>query len=137
MKILIFLIFSIFFDHLYQRTKYMRYMLNTDCSASQTVSSYFLRSGLKAKNIILKTKFSNLTFSHFFPRLLIIVKHIDLSFNKVSFQDNLGAYLESVLKIFIDKFPRFDVKYSNRCTKKKRLNCKNKPTKIVVKVDDV
>ena len=57
---------------------------------------------------------------------LVTFKYIDLSLNKVSFQDILGANLKPDLNFFSDNFPRFDVKYSTRCTKKKRLNCKKK-----------
>ena len=107
-----------------------------DCSgmkATQPTSSYGLRSGLKAKNDLSKTKFSTLTFGYFFPRLLSAFKHLDFSLSKISFQDNLGANLNPDLKIFLNTFTRFDVKYSTRCTKRKR-NCKKKVNNKIVKI---
>jgi hypothetical protein len=107
-----------------------------DCSgtkATQPTSSYGLRNGPKAKNDLSKTKFITLIFGYFFPRLLSAFKHLDFSLSKISFQDNLGANLNPDLKIFLNTFTRFDVKYSTRCTKRKR-NCKKKVNNKIVKI---
>ena len=85
--------------------------------ATQPTSSYGLRSGPKAKNDLGKTKVSTLTFGYFFPKLLSALKHLDFSLSKISFQDNLGANLNPDLKIFLNTFTRFDVKYSKKKTK--------------------
>jgi hypothetical protein len=67
-----------------------------------------------------KTKFSTLTFGYFFPWMLSAFKHLDFSLSKISLQDNLGANLNPDLKIFLNTFTRFDLKYSTWWTKRKR-----------------
>jgi hypothetical protein len=68
----------------------------------------------------LKTKFETLTFGYFFPRLLLAFQHIDFSLRKDSFQTHLNANINTNLKIFLDIFPKFDVKYCNFQKRKKK-----------------
>ena len=89
-------------------------------AATQPTASYNLRNGAKVKNSLTKTKFETLTFGYFFPRLLLAFQHIDFSLRKDSFQTHLNANINTNLKIFLDIFPKFDVKYCNFYKRKKK-----------------
>jgi hypothetical protein len=88
-------------------------------TATQPTASYNLRNGAKVKNSLTKTKFETLTFGYFFPRLLAF-QYIDFSLRKDSFQTHLNANIYTNLKIFLDIFPKFDVKYCNFYKKKEK-----------------
>ena len=70
------------------------------------------------KNIIPETK--TLTFKHFFPKLLSFYKHLDFSVRKDYFRLQINLNLNENLKIFMDKFPKFDIKYTAFYRKKKK-----------------
>ena len=77
----------------------------------QTVNVYDLRRGRTlVKNIIPETKYETLTFKHFFPKILSFYKHLDFSVRKDSFRLQINLNLNENLKIFLDKFPKFDIK---------------------------
>ena len=79
----------------------------------KTVNVYNLRRGrTPVKSIIPETKYETLTFKHFFPRLLSFYKHLDFSVRKDSFRLQINLNLNENLKIFLDKFPKFDIKYT-------------------------
>jgi hypothetical protein len=79
----------------------------------QTVNVYNLRRGRTlVKNKIPETKYETLTFKHFFPKLLSFYKHLDFSVRKDSFRLQINLNLNENLKIFLDKFPKFDIKYT-------------------------
>jgi hypothetical protein len=80
-------------------------------AATQPTASYDLRNGTKVKNSLTKIKFLTLTFAHLFPRLLLAFQHIDFPLRKDSLQTHLNANINTNLKIFLDFFPKFDVKY--------------------------
>ena len=97
----------------------------------QTVNVYNLRRGRTlVKNIIPETKYETLTFKHFFPRLLSFYKHLDFSVRKDSFRLQINLNLNENLKIFLDKFPKFDIKYTAFYRKKKKKMEKSNGKKI-------
>jgi hypothetical protein len=94
-------------------------------AATQPTASYNLRNGAIVKNSLTKTKFETLTFGYFFPRLLLALQHIDFSLRKDSFQTHLIANINTNLKIFLDIFPKFDVKYYIFIKERKKRSYKN------------
>jgi hypothetical protein len=97
----------------------------------QTVNVYNLRRGRTlVKNIIPETKYETLTFKHFFPRLLSFYKHLDFSVRKDSFRLQINLNFNENLKIFLDKFPKFDIKYTAFYRKKKKKMEKSNGKKI-------
>ena len=97
----------------------------------QTVNVYDLRRGRTlVKNIIPETKYETLTFKHFFPKLLSFYKHLDFSVRKDSFRLQINLNLNENLKIFLDKFPKFDIKYTAFYRKKKKKMEKSNGKKI-------
>ena len=81
---------------------------------------YSLRGRTIIKSIIPETKFETLTFKHFFPRLLKTFKHFDYTLRKDSFKTQVNLYLRENIKLFLNKFPKFDIKYSAYYRKKKK-----------------
>ena len=82
---------------------------------------YELRRGRTlVKNIIPETKYETLTFKHFFPKLLNTFKNFDFSLRKDSFKTQVNLNLKDCLKTFLEKFPKFDIKYSAFFRKKKK-----------------
>ena len=79
-----------------------------------------LRGRTIIKSIIPETKFETLTFKHFFPRLLKTFKHFDFTLRKDSFKTQVNLYLRENIKLFLNKFPKFDIKYSAYYRKKKK-----------------
>ena len=96
----------------------------------QTVNVYNLRRGRTlVKNIIPETKYETLTFKKFFPKLLSVYKHLDFSTRKDSFRLQINLNLNENLKAFLEKFPKFDIKYTAFYRKKKKKmekSCGNK-----------
>ena len=82
--------------------------------------AYSLRGRTIIKSIIPETKFETLTFKHFFPRLLKTFKHFDFTLRKDSFKTQVNLFLRENIKIFSNKFPKFDIKYSAYYRKKKK-----------------
>ena len=96
-----------------------------DKELEQTVNVYNLRRGRTlVKNIIPETKYETLTFKHFFPKLLSVYKHLDFSTRKDSFRLQINLNLNENLKAFLEKFPKFDIKYTAFYRKKKKKNGK-------------
>ena len=81
------------------------------------------------KNKISETKYDTLTFKHFFPKLLKSCKHLDFAVSKDSFSTQINLNLNDNLKIFLAKFPKFDIKYSAFFRKKKKKMGKSKRNK--------
>jgi len=80
-----------------------------------TVYVYNLRRGRTlVKNIIPETKYETLT------RLLSFYKHLDFSVRKDSFRLQINLNLNENAKIFLDKFPKFDIKYTAFYRKKRK-----------------
>ena len=73
------------------------------------------------KNIIPETKYETLTFKYFFPTLLSTFKSLDFSLRRDSFRAQINLELKENLKTFLEKFPKFDIKYSAFFRKKKKL----------------
>ena len=89
--------------------------------AGQTQDVFNLRRGRTlVKNVIPETKYETLTFKHFFPKLLNTFKHFDFFVRKDSFKTQVNLYLNGNLKKFLDKFPKFDIKYTAFFRKKKK-----------------
>jgi hypothetical protein len=85
----------------------------TDLRKVQPIQEAFsLRGRTIIKSIIPETKFETLTFKHFFPRLLKTFKHFDFTPRKNSFKTQVNHFLRENIKIFLNKFPKFDIKYS-------------------------
>ena len=83
---------------------------------------YELRRGRTlVKSIIPETKYETLTFKHFFPKLLRTFKSLDFSLRRDSFRTQINLELKDNLKTFLEKFPKFDIKYSAFFRKKKKL----------------
>jgi hypothetical protein len=82
--------------------------------------AYSLRGRTIIKSIIPETKFETLTFKHFFPRLLKTFKHFDFTLRKDSFKTQVNLFLKENIKIFLNKFPKFDIKYFAYYRKKKK-----------------
>ena len=94
----------------------------TELNKSPTQGVYELRRGRTlVKNIIPETKYETLTFKYFFPKLLSTFKRFDFSLRKDSFKTQVNLDLEESLKTFLEKFPKFDIKYSAFFRKKKKL----------------
>jgi hypothetical protein len=93
----------------------------TDLRKVQPIQgTYSLRGRTIIKSIIPETKFETLTFKHFFPRLLKTFKHFDYTLRKDSFKTQVNLYLRENIKLFLNKFPKFDIKYSAYYRKKKK-----------------
>ena len=93
----------------------------TDLRKVQPIQgTYSLRGRTIIKSIIPETKFETLTFKHFFPRLLKTFKHFDYTLRKDSFKTQVNLYLSENIKLFLNKFPKFDIKYSAYYRKKKK-----------------
>jgi len=89
--------------------------------AGQTQDVFNLRRGRTlVKNVIPETKYETLTFKHFFPKLLNTFKHFYFFFRIDSFKTQVNLNLNENLKIFLDKFPKFDIKYTAFFRKKKK-----------------
>jgi hypothetical protein len=71
--------------------------------------AYSLRGRTIIKSIIPETKFETLTFK---PRLLKTFKHFDFTLRKDSFKTQVNLFLRGNIKIFLNRFPKFDIKYS-------------------------
>ncbi len=83
---------------------------------------YELRRGRTlVKSIIPETEYETLTFKHFFPKLLRTFKSLDFSLKKDSFRTQINLELKENLKTFLEKLPKFDIKYSAFFRKKKKL----------------
>ncbi len=82
--------------------------------------AYSLRGRTIIKSIIPETKFETLTFKHFFPRLLKTFKHFDFTLRKDSFKTQVSHFLRENVKIFLNKFPKFNIKFSAYYRKKKK-----------------
>jgi hypothetical protein len=106
----------------------------TELNKSPTQGVYELRRGRTlVKNIIPQTKYETLTFKYFFPKkvfkylsffkspLLSTFKSFDFSLRKDSFKTQVNLDLKESLKTFLEKFPKFDIKYSAFFRKKKKL----------------
>jgi hypothetical protein len=94
----------------------------TELNKSPTQGVYELRRGRTlVKNIIPETKYETLTFNYFFPKLLSTFKSFDFSLRKDSFKTQVNLDLKESLKTFLEKFPKFDIKYSAFFRKKKKL----------------
>ena len=63
-------------------------------------------------------------------RLLSFYKHLDFSVRKDSFRLQINLNLNENLKIFLDKFPKFDIKYTAFYRKKKKKMEKSNGKKI-------
>jgi hypothetical protein len=87
------------------------------------LKDYFLirRGRTLVKSIIPETKYETLNFKHFFPKLLRAFKSLDFSLRKDSFRTQINLELKENLKTFLEKFPKFDIKYSAFFRKKKKL----------------
>ena len=97
----------------------------------QTQDVYNLRRGrLLVKKTIPETKYETLTFKYFFPKLLNSFKHFDFFARKDSFKTQINLKMDENLKIFLDKFPKFDIKYTAFFKKKKKKLGKMKRNKI-------
>ena len=81
------------------------------------------------KNKIPETKYNTLTFKHFFPKLLKSCKHLDFAASKESFSTQINLNLNEYLKIFMEKFLKFDIKYTAFFRKKKKKMRKSKRNK--------
>jgi hypothetical protein len=93
----------------------------TDVRKVQPIQeAYSLRGRTIIKSIIPETKFETLTFKHFFPRLLKTFNHFDFTLRKDSFKTQVNLFLRENIKIFSNKFPKFDIKYSAYYRKKKK-----------------
>jgi hypothetical protein len=57
---------------------------------------------------------------HFFPRLLKTFKHFDFTLRKDSFKTQVNLFLSENIKIFLNKFPKFDIKFSAYYREKKK-----------------
>ena len=82
------------------------------------------------KNKIPETKYDTLTFKHFFPKLLRLCKHLDFAVSKDSFSLQINRNLNENLKIFMEKFPKFDIKYTAFFRKKKKKMGKSERNKV-------
>ena len=74
--------------------------------------------------------YETLTFKSFFPKLLNFFKHFDFFARKDSFKVQINLKMDKNLKIFLDKFAKFDIKYTAFFTKKKKKLGKIKINKI-------
>ena len=84
----------------------------------QTQDVYNLRRGrILVKKTIAETKYETLTFNFFFPKPLNSFKHFFA--RKDSFKTQINLKMDENLKIFLDKFPKFDIKYTAFFKKKK------------------
>ena len=82
---------------------------------------YELRRGRTLfKNIIPDTKYDNPTLKRFFPKSLNTFKNFDFTLRKDSFKTQVNLNLKDFLKTFLEKFPKFDIKYSAFFLKKKK-----------------
>jgi hypothetical protein len=79
---------------------------------------------LKASFLILNLR--PLPIKHFFPRLLKTFKHFDFTLRKDSFKTQVNLFLRENIKIFLKKFPKFDIKYSAYYRKKREKLSKAK-----------
>ena len=77
-----------------------------------------------------KTKYETLTFKYFFPKLLNSFKHFDFFARKDSFKTQINLKMDENLETFLDKFPKFDIKYTAFFKKKKKKLGKMKRNKI-------
>ena len=92
---------------------------------------YNLRRGRTVvKNKIPESKYERLTFKYFFPFLLKTFKNFDFNLRNDAFRIQVNINLKEVLKVFLEKFPKFDIKYSAffRKKKKQRKFKRNKKT---------
>jgi hypothetical protein len=80
----------------------------------------YRRGRTLVKNIFPETKYETLTFKYFFPKLLSTFKRFDFSLRKDS-KTPVNLDLKKSLKTFLEKFPKFDIKYSAFFRKKKKL----------------
>ena len=77
----------------------------------QTQDVYNLRRRrILVKKTLPKTKYETVTFKYFFPKLLNYFKHFDFIARKDSFKTQINPKMDENLKIFLDKFPKFDIK---------------------------
>ena len=83
----------------------------------------------KTRQKIPETKFETLTFKHFFPRLLRTFSYFDYSLRGESFKTQINFNINDSLKTFLDKFPKFNVKYSTFCFKNKIKSTRTKNKK--------
>ena len=92
---------------------------------------YELRRGRNiVKNVIPETKYETLiTFKHFFPKLLKTFSNFDFSLRKDSFRLQVNTNLNEDIKIFLETFPKFDIKYTAYHRKKKILKKKENKKK--------
>jgi hypothetical protein len=81
--------------------------------------AYILRGRTIIKSIIPKTKFENLTFKHFFPRLLKTFKHLDLTLRMDSFKTQVNLFLREKVKIFFKQIPKIWYKVFRLLSQKK------------------
>ena len=103
--------------------------ISTNDSAKSDVKHtqeiYELRRGRNiVKNVIPETKYETLTFKHFFPKLLKMFSNFDFSLRKDSFRLQVNTNLNEVIKIFLDTFPKLDIKNTAYHCKKKKLKKK-------------
>ena len=97
----------------------------------QTQDVYNLRRGrILVKKTIPETKYETLTFNYFFPKLLNSFKHFDYFARNESFKTQINLKMDENLKIVLDKFPKFDIKYTTFFKKKNKKLGKIKRTKI-------
>ena len=82
---------------------------------------YNLRRGRTVvKNKIPESKYERLTFKYFFPFLLKTFKNFDFNLRNDAFRIQVNINLKEGLKVFLEKFPKFDIKYSAFFRKKKK-----------------
>ena len=95
-----------------------------------TLEIYELRRGRNVvKNVIPETKYETLTFKQFFPKLLKTFSNFDFSLRKDSFRLQVNTNLNEEIKIFLETFPKFDIKYTAYHRKKKILKKKENKKK--------
>ena len=98
--------------------------ISTNDSAKSDVKHtqdiYELRRGRNiVKNVILETKYETLTFKLFFPKLLKTFSNFNFSLGKDFFKFQVNTNLNEVIKIFLETFPKFDIKFTAYHPKKK------------------
>jgi hypothetical protein len=105
--------------------------LNIITQAVPPQDFYSLRKGRTIlKNKIPDSKYERLSFKYFFPRLLNTFKNFDFNLRSDSFRIQVNLNLKQGLKLFLEKFPKFNIKYSAFFRKKKKL-FKSKRNKII------
>ena len=90
-------------------------------SRTSDLGSYALRSGTAKKSEITRTKCCHLTFNYFFPRLISKFSSlINFNIKCDAFKSNLTYKVNTLLKVFLFNFPKFNLPYQTIGFKKQK-----------------